>query len=211
MGLARLEQLDGTEEDETATGVTLGTFDYISPEQARNPREADSRSDIYSLGCTLFFMLTGRPPFAQGSVLQKLLLHQSEAPPDVRELRPEVPDMLAGIVATMLAKRPEDRFQNPAELAAALHGCVDQLGLSAAPHVMPYRSPLPGPTGGWRRHAAWLVPTVVLLAGVFVLGLKWHFATPPPQFPELQIPETIAPLDQVDPGASAAIRLEGAE
>jgi serine/threonine-protein kinase len=197
MGLARLEQLDGPENDETATGVTLGTFDYISPEQARNPREADTRSDIYSLGCTLFFMLTGRPPFADGSVLQKLLLHQSEAPPDVRALRSEVPEPLAGIVATMLAKRPEDRFQNPTELAAALHGCLDQLGLPTLPHVLThYRSPTPGLPHWWRRHVPWLIPAVVLLAGVLVLGLKWHQSTPLPQFPELQIPATIAPTGQ---------------
>ena len=104
MGLARLEYLGQNEHDETATGVTLGTFDYISPEQARNPRDADIRSDIYSLGCTLFFMLTGRPPFPEGNVLQKLLAHQSEPAPDVRELRPDVPDMLASVIATMLAK-----------------------------------------------------------------------------------------------------------
>ena len=99
MGLARLEYLGQAEHDETATGVTLGTFDYISPEQARNPRNADIRSDIYSLGCTLFFMLTGRPPFPEGTVLQKLLAHQGDPPPDVRELRPDVPDLLATVLA----------------------------------------------------------------------------------------------------------------
>jgi serine/threonine-protein kinase len=196
MGLARLEQLDGPENDETATGVTLGTFDYISPEQARNPREADTRSDIYSLGCTLFFMLTGRPPFAEGSVLQKLLLHQSEAPPDVRALRPDVSEMLAGIVATMLAKRPEERFQNPTELAAALHGCVDQMGLATPPHVLaPYRSTVPGTPKWWRRHAPWLVPTVFLVLAVLILGLQWSHNAATPAFQELPISEKIAPTE----------------
>ena len=132
MGLARLEYLEQTEHDETATGVTLGTFDYISPEQARNPRDADIRSDIYSLGCTLFFMLTGRPPFPEGTVLQKLLAHQSDPPPDVRELRPDVPEMLAAVLATMLAKRPEERFQTPLDLSAALTSCIEQLGPGSA-------------------------------------------------------------------------------
>ena len=66
MGLARLREVDAAAADLTASGVTLGTFDYISPEQARDPRNADVRSDIYSLGCTFFFMLTGRPPFWAG-------------------------------------------------------------------------------------------------------------------------------------------------
>src|SRR4029079_10458470 len=112
MGLARLEYLGQAEHDETATGVTLGTCDYIAPEQARSPRDADIRSDIYSLGCTLFFMLTGRPPFPDGNVLQKLLAHSSAPPREVRELRPDVPDLLATILSTMLAKRPEERFQS---------------------------------------------------------------------------------------------------
>ena len=72
MGLARSESLD-LSEDMTASGVTLGTFDYISPEQAKDPRDADLRSDIYSLGCTLYFMLTGSPPYPGGTMLQKLL------------------------------------------------------------------------------------------------------------------------------------------
>ena len=72
MGLARLH-IRTANDDLTASGVTLGTFDYISPEQARDPRMADVRSDIYSLGCTLYYMLTGQPPFPEGTVLQKLL------------------------------------------------------------------------------------------------------------------------------------------
>ena len=87
MGLARLQPMRSGENELTASGVTLGTFDYISPEQARDPRTADVRSDIYSLGCTLFFMLTARPPFPDGTVLQKLLSHSGEMPPDPRLLR----------------------------------------------------------------------------------------------------------------------------
>jgi serine/threonine-protein kinase len=143
-------------------------------------------------------MLTGRPPFAEGSVLQKLLLHQSETPPDVRALRPDVSEMLAGIVATMLAKRPEERFQNPTELAAALHGCVDQLGLAPPPLVLaPYRSASLSPSRWWRRHTPWLVPLVLLLMGVLVLALKWRQAAPLPPFPELRIPETILPTSRI--------------
>ncbi len=99
MGLARLRQADPAVADLTASGVTLGTFDYISPEQARDPRNADIRSDIYSLGCTVFFMLCGQPPFPQGTVLQKLLQHQGDEPPDIREFRPELPVELSPFCA----------------------------------------------------------------------------------------------------------------
>jgi serine/threonine-protein kinase len=191
MGLARFEQIDGAAPDETATGVTLGTFDYISPEQARNPRDTDTRSDIYSLGCTLYFMLTGRAPFADGSALQKLLLHQSEPPPDVREVRPDVSEMLATVLATMLAKRPEDRFQNPNELAAALVGCIEQLGIAPPQVALPayWSNWVPRPTW-WRRHAAWLVPAALLLAAVLVLGLRWNSEAASPRFPPLKISNT---------------------
>jgi serine/threonine protein kinase len=189
MGLARIEFLDRTEQEETATGVTLGTFDYISPEQARNPRDADIRSDIYSLGCTLFFMLTSRPPFPEGTVLQKLLAHQSDPIPEVRELRPDVTDALAGVLARMLAKRPEDRFQSPGELSAALAACIEQLGFDPPQVVLPaYWSGWVPRSSWWRSNAAWLVPALLLLGAVLVLGIKWNYEASTPAFPELQIP-----------------------
>jgi serine/threonine protein kinase len=194
MGLARLEYLGQNEHDETATGVTLGTFDYISPEQARNPRDADIRSDIYSLGCTLFFMLTVRAPFPDGNVLQKLLAHQSEPAPDVRELRPDVPDMLARVIATMLAKQPDERFQTPLDLAAALTSCVEQLGLSPPAAALPaYMGTWSPPRPFWRRHAPWMIPAALLLLIVLVLGIVWHREASPPAFQDqkLRIPESL--------------------
>jgi serine/threonine-protein kinase len=201
MGLARLEFLDQAAHDETATGVTLGTFDYISPEQARSPRDADIRSDIYSLGCTLFFMLAGRPPFVEGTVVQKLLAHQNERVPDVRELRPDVPDLVAAVIATMLAKRPEDRFQNPGELCAALAHCIDELGIAPPPATLPAYSQrtkwMPRSTR-WRRHAPWLVPVALLLLSVGALALKWRSDAAQPAFPELNLPAATVP--DVEPG-----------
>jgi serine/threonine-protein kinase len=194
MGLARLEYLGQNDRDETATGVTLGTFDYISPEQARNPRDADIRSDIYSLGCTLFFMLTSRAPFPNGNVLQKLLAHQSEPAPDVREFRPDVPEMLANVIATMLAKQPDERFQTPLDLSAALNSCVEQLGLALPAAALPvYMGTWSPPRQFWRRHAPWMIPAALLLVIVLVLGVVWHGETSPPAFQdqELRIPESM--------------------
>ena len=106
MGLARLHQVENSHEDLTASGVTLGTFDYISPEQARDPRNADVRSDLYSLGCTVYFMLTAEPPFPEGTVLQKLLQHQGDKPPDPSAIRPELPEEICAITTKLLSKKP---------------------------------------------------------------------------------------------------------
>jgi WD40 repeat protein len=104
----------------TAENVVLGTPDYIAPEQAEDSRAADVRSDIYSLGCTLYHLLTGRVPFPGDSVLRKLDGHRRSEPEALRKLRPEVPAELAAVVAKMMAKKPANRFRTPAEVAAAL-------------------------------------------------------------------------------------------
>jgi serine/threonine-protein kinase len=105
----------------TNPNLLMGTPDFLSPEQARNSHAVDARSDIYSLGCTLFFLLTGRPPFAHAeSLIDKLLAHTEEAPPAIRDIRSDVPEGLAAVLAKMLAKNPDDRYESAADVAEAL-------------------------------------------------------------------------------------------
>ncbi len=174
MGLARLNQVAQADNDLTASGVTLGTFDYISPEQARDPRSADVRSDLYSLGCSFFYMLTGRPPFPDGTVLQKLLQHQADTPPDARAMRPELPSEVAQILGRLLAKNPTHRYQQPAELIDDLSKVGDSLGMqlsSSRAHWAPSRTM--SPLGRWQRHMPWAVPLAVLFLTVITLDFYW--------------------------------------
>jgi serine/threonine-protein kinase len=98
----------------------MGTPDFLSPEQARNLHRADIRSDLYSLGCTFYYLLTGRVPFPGGSALEKLVRQAVEEPAPLEQLRPGIPAAVAAIVRRLMAKDPAARFQTPAELAEAL-------------------------------------------------------------------------------------------
>jgi serine/threonine-protein kinase len=124
MGLARLHNAadggDGSTEALTREDAVMGTPDYIAPEQAVSSHSVDIRADLYSLGCTLYFLLAGKPPFFGGSLTEKLLKHQLDEPHPIEVLRPDVPPGLAAIVRKLMAKRPEQRYRTPAELAAAL-------------------------------------------------------------------------------------------
>jgi WD40 repeat protein/tRNA A-37 threonylcarbamoyl transferase component Bud32 len=104
----------------TDTNVIMGTPDYMAPEQAEDPRSADVRADVYSLGCTLYHLLTGRVPYPASTRMQKLLAHREQPLPSIRQACPEVPVGLACVLERMLAKRPDDRYQTPGEAAAAL-------------------------------------------------------------------------------------------
>ncbi len=155
----------------TQSGVTLGTFDYISPEQARDPRSADARSDIYSLGCTLFHMLTGRPPFPEGTVLQKLLRHQEDSPPDPRHTNPLVPANLAEIVMRMMAKDPARRYQSPHELLSELLDVASDMGLrSSSPEGLIWVAEPSRPSVTRATLAIWAAAAAALVIAVLALN-----------------------------------------
>lgn len=130
-GLARLAREQGLAEsaaaaesssagDITQAGTVLGTPDYIAPEQAYDSRQVDIRADIYSLGCTLYFLLAGHPPFPQGSTTQKLKAHLDRPVPSLAGLRHDLPTELLQVVERMMAKNPDQRYQTPAEVMQAL-------------------------------------------------------------------------------------------
>ena len=113
-------EADADSSTTTKAGMILGTPDYIAPEQVSDARAADIRADIYSLGCTLYFLLAGEPPFAKETILQKLASHAHEAPQPLRARRDDIPVELDAVLAKMLAKNPAERYQTPGELAKDL-------------------------------------------------------------------------------------------
>ena len=198
MGLARNTAMDRSTADQTASGVTLGTFDYISPEQARDPRDADVRSDLYSLGCTLFYMLTAQPPFPDGTALQKLLNHGSQPAPDPRMWREDISDQLAAVLAKLMAKRPSDRYQKPVEL-------INDLMLIAQLESLPRSgtagtiliSPAIAQRSLLELNLPWLVPLCVLIGSVFWLQSAESFSKP------IEVPQPVLKSAQALPMASA--------
>jgi Tfp pilus assembly protein PilF/tRNA A-37 threonylcarbamoyl transferase component Bud32 len=119
-GLARMRGEQKASPRQTQLGAFMGTPEYVAPEQAVDAREADIRADVYSLGCTLYALLAGRPPFVGDTPYMLALAHvQQEARP-LPELRPDLPAELWAVVAKMLAKKPEQRYQQPVEVAQAL-------------------------------------------------------------------------------------------
>jgi formylglycine-generating enzyme required for sulfatase activity/tRNA A-37 threonylcarbamoyl transferase component Bud32 len=119
-GLAKMSREVPADGTLTYEGQMLGTPDFIAPEQSVDARKADIRADIYSLGCTLYYLLTGRPPFQGTSLYDVLQAHHSREALPLNLARPEVPVELAALVGKMMAKEPERRFQEPKEVAQAL-------------------------------------------------------------------------------------------
>ncbi len=128
MGLARIAQ----DEDASLTIAheenVLGTADYLSPEQAVNSHKVDHRTDIYSLGCSLYYLLTGHPPFPEGSLAQRIAKHQSVMPDPIKKSRPNCPPSLQRICEKMIAKQPGDRYDTASEVAAELRAWMESRG-----------------------------------------------------------------------------------
>jgi serine/threonine protein kinase len=144
LGLAKL-----TEDDQASLTMAneenvLGTADYLAPEQALNSHEADSRSDIYSLGCTLYFLLTGSPPFPEGSISERLLKHQTARPDSIFKTRPEAPPSIVEICEVMMSKKPDDRYQSAGEVASELKSWLADRGRSIGGGTLEDRDPSHG-------------------------------------------------------------------
>jgi len=146
MGLARFfhdeEDILTKKYDENV----LGTADYLAPEQALDSHTVDIRADIYSLGATFYFLLTGSAPFPEGTVPQKLIWHQNRAPRPVKSLRADLPDELVAVVERMMAKDPKKRYQTPAEVMATLAPWVATPIPPPSDKEMPQVSPAAGGT-----------------------------------------------------------------
>ena len=126
LGLARLSEESG---DQVVTRVShvLGTPDFISPEQARDPRQASIHSDLYSLGCTMYFILSGQVPFPDRTGIQKILCHQLERPKAITALRPDVPNDVQTVLGRLMKKEPQDRYRTPSEVAVVLADILQKL------------------------------------------------------------------------------------
>src|SRR5262249_54847498 len=123
MGLARLREAsteDGGAPTLTKAGFVMGTPDFMAPEQARNSHSVDIRADLYSLGCTFYYILTGRLAFSGETAMEKVYKHWFEQPPSVEIYRSDVPTAVQAIIAKLMAKELGDRYQTPLELAGAL-------------------------------------------------------------------------------------------
>ncbi len=129
MGLARIGGSAEGEDKErlTATGQMMGTLDYMAPEQALDTHHADARADIYSLGCTLYRLLTGESPYKADTPMNTLVAHQRAPVPSLRKARPDVPRELDAAFRKMVAKKPEDRQQSMAEVIADLQKCMGSM------------------------------------------------------------------------------------
>ena len=184
LGLARHQ----TQNDLTVHGTTLGTFDYISPEQALDPRNVDVRSDIYSLGCTAYHMLTGEPPYNRGSMFQKVLDHHQNDIPDASAKNPMVPQQMSHILRRMMAGQVEARYQRPDDLIRDLLPLAAALGVPAGGGIWGELAP---PRFAWAEHRGWILALGVLVT----LGV---IASLPPReadlLPSSSVPAITGPI-----------------
>jgi hypothetical protein len=172
LGLARAEQIalgESTVGELTSEGIAMGTPDLLAPEQWEDARRADIRADLYSLGCTFYFLLTAQPPYPGGAYREKMARHCRGGAVPVEQLRPETPAAVAAVVRKLMAPDPRQRYQTPAELIDALDGTAVPAPAPKRPPALPRRRlPLPYMAAALAIGAAALA-LVLVLGGAFVL------------------------------------------
>lgn len=172
LGLSRIINPDPAVESTALTqaGTIIGTPDYMAPEQGQDVRQADTRSDLYSLGCTLYFLLSGRVPFPGGTTIEKILRHCQDRPVPIQSLRPDLPLEVVAVIERLMCRQPDDRFQTPAELIAALTVlgtlpptpgglATGATGSNPSLHVKPLGNPTTNPDLGTASTMATVVTT----------------------------------------------------
>ena len=196
MGLARLSESLVTDPDAgalTGTGQIMGTVDYMSPEQAEDMRSADHRSDVYGLGCTLYYLLTRGRVYEGDTIMKKILAHREHPIPSLTAARPDCPELLDTVFQRMIAKRREDRQQSMGEVIADLEACKSLLG-----EVPPIAAEQPRPSGSvnnWLDNlAASRTSDSQALEATFAAGADLDSASPP--------------LDEIDVAAFGGFRAE---
>jgi len=174
LGLARQKEKE-VSKDLTVAGTTLGTFDYISPEQAIDARNVDVRSDIYSLGCTIFHMLTGGPPYPDGTMFEKVVNHHQMEPPDIIAKNPQVSPQLDHIVKKMMSSNPDERYATPDLLITDLVEVAKDLGLRPeVPDTTVWTTPLfKHNSSNWSSTNTWMSVSMVLLVTVLLVDRGW--------------------------------------
>jgi WD40 repeat protein/predicted Ser/Thr protein kinase len=200
-GLARFAREAYASDSLTPTGAILGTPDYMAPEQALDPRHADIRADIYSLGCTLYYLLAGRPPFPTGAPLQKLLAHRSEVPPPLTDFRKDVPSDLRALVQRLLAKDPNQRPSTPDQVVKELARFAEPPSGSSTEVVLTKSgvSCVARTCGYGRFRWVAMLLGLVLVLGVGIYGF-WALTKPAEMSSQATTPQA-SPVEQPQPKA----------
>jgi serine/threonine protein kinase len=181
----------------TEAGQLLGTYDYMAPEQWDDTHAVDIRADLYSLGCTLYCLLAGRPPFSgpeYASASRKMKAHATSPVPPIRQVRPEVPEALAAVLERLLAKDPAGRFATPDEVGRALepfsHGGETSAGVS--PEASTGYSTFPGSGKAGPRWPVLLGAGLAAACLILVLLLTQPFGSSSPESPSPDTPKELA-------------------
>jgi len=215
LGLALLAELP--KDELTTTGQLMGTLDYLAPEQAIDSHRVDHRADVYGLGCTLFKLLTGRPPYAGRTLAQVLVAHSQAPIPSLRVARPEVPEALDAVFQKMVAKQPEERQQSMDEVIADLEqfarrqardaGSTVGAGVCTDPGTKPKGGRVVSKRGRGFDRFRWIAVTVAAgVAGVILLAVLIRLRHPDGSETRIRVPEGTDVTIEVEAPSGATSR-----